>query len=133
MKRISSGGPCRYTLVDGQAAMALEASDIKNLDGGEEGRGWGGGGGRKLSSENSMRDSLTEWQQTDRMAEPIEHHDKNEITVAFTGGARLLFTRLQKEGVELSSLARGCVILCGCRPGSIGHASFMSATHRSWV
>ena len=39
MKTISSGGPCRYTLVDGQAAMALEASDIKDLDGGEEGRG----------------------------------------------------------------------------------------------
>ena len=79
-----------------------------------------------------MRDSLTEWQQTDRMAEPIEHHEKNEITEAFTGAARLLFTRLQK-GVELSSLARGCVIQRGCRPGSIGHASVMSATHRSWV
>ena len=131
MKTISSGGPCRYTLVDGQAAMALEASDIKDLDGGEEGRG--GGGGRKLSSKNSMTDSLTGWQQTDRMAEPIEHHDKNEITEAFRGGARLLVTRLQKEGVELSSLARGCVILRGCRPGSIGHASVMSATHRSWV
>ena len=92
-----------------------------------------------MSSENSMRDSLTEWQQTDRMGEPtedafvrLEHHDKNEITEAFTGGARLLF-HLVAESVELSSLARGCVIQRGCRPGSIGHVSVMSATHRSWV
>ena len=49
---IVSGNPCRYTLVDGQAAMALEASDIKDLDCGEV--------AEKLSSENSMRDSLTE-------------------------------------------------------------------------
>ena len=42
MKTISSGGPCRYTLVDGQAAMALAASDIKDLDGGEEERRRGG-------------------------------------------------------------------------------------------
>ena len=44
MKTISSGGPCRYTLVDGQAAMALAASDIKDLDGGEEERRRGGRG-----------------------------------------------------------------------------------------
>ena len=45
MKTISSGGPCRYTLVDGQAAMALAASDIKDLDCGEEERRGGGGEG----------------------------------------------------------------------------------------
>ena len=98
MKTISSGGPCRYTLVDGQAAMALEASDIKDLDGGEEGRRRGGDGGRKLSSENSMRDSLTEWQETDRMAEPIEHHEK---------------TRSRR----LSQVERGC-FSPGCRKAS---------------
>ena len=40
MKTIRSGGPCRYTLVDGQAAMAMEASDIKDLDGGKVAGRW---------------------------------------------------------------------------------------------
>ena len=57
---------------------------------------------------------------------------KNETTESFTGRSRLAFTRLQTEGVNLPSGARGLIVLRGCRLGSLGRATIMSATRRSW-
>ena len=48
---------------------------------------------------------------------------KNETTEAFTGRSRLVFTRLQSEGANLPSGARGYVVLRGCRLGSLGRAT----------
>ena len=56
---------------------------------------------------------------------------KNETTEAFTGRSRLVFTRLQSEGANLPSEARGYIVLRGCRRGSLGRATIMSATRRS--
>ena len=57
---------------------------------------------------------------------------KNWTTEAFTGRARLVFTRLQAEGVDLPSEAKGLHRLCGCRLRSLGLATIMSATRKSW-
>ena len=43
-----------------------------------------------------------------------------------------MFTRLLAEGVNLPSEARGYIVLRGCRLGSLGRATIMSATRRSW-
>ena len=48
---------------------------------------------------------------------------KNETTEAFTGRSRLVFTRLQSEGANLPSEARGYLVLRGCRLGSPGRAN----------
>ena len=53
---------------------------------------------------------------------------KSEASVAFTGRARLLCTRLQKEGVNCPSVARKCLIQRGCRLGSFSQATVVSAT-----
>ena len=56
---------------------------------------------------------------------------KNATIEAFTGRARLLFARFQKEGVNLPTLARRYWILRGCGLGNFGRAAVISAT-RSW-
>ena len=43
-----------------------------------------------------------------------------------------MFTRLQAQGVNLPSEARGYIDLRGCRLGSLGRATIMSATRGSW-
>ena len=43
---------------------------------------------------------------------------KNETTKAFTGRSKLVFTRLQTEGVNLPSEARGYNVLRGRRLGT---------------
>ena len=57
---------------------------------------------------------------------------KNETKEAFTGRSTLVFARLQSEGVNLPSETRNYIVLRGCRLGSLGRATIMSATGRSW-
>ena len=123
-------GPWVYTLLDcqdgqdGQAAVALESIEIKDVctDGGEELVF------REL--DQRFRDKVA----VDRMGEAMEETIglktvKNETTEAFTGRSS---TRLQTGGVNLPSEARGYVVMRGCRLGSLGRATIMSSTRRSW-
>ena len=57
---------------------------------------------------------------------------KHETTEAFTGRSRLVFVRLETERVNLPSEARGHIVLHGCRLGSLGRATIISATRRNW-
>ena len=47
----------------------------------------------------------------------------NETTEPFTGRSRHVFGRLQTEGVDLPSEARGYIVLRGSRLGSLGGAT----------
>ena len=62
----------------------------------------------------------------DRMGEAMEEAFGLKIMT------RLVFTRRQSEGADLPSEARGYIVLRGCRPGSLGRATVMSATRRNW-
>ena len=91
-------GPWIYTLLDGQSALALESIEIKGMctDGGEE----------LVFRELDQR--FPDKVAADRMGEDMEEAFgleimKNETTEAFTGRSRLVFTRLQAEGVVRSS------------------------------
>ena len=120
-------GPWVHTLLDGQAALALEATELNNLrtDGGEE----------LVFRELDKR--FPDKVAADRMGEAMEEAFglkimKNETTEAVTGRSRLVIARLPTEGVHLPSEARGYAVLRGCRLGSLGRATVMSTTRRSW-
>ena len=120
-------GPWIYTLLDGQAALALESIEITDMctDGGEE----------LFFRELDQR--FPDKVAADRMGEAMEEAFglkimKNETMEAFTGRSRLVFARLQADGVNLPSEVRGYIVLRGCRLGSLGRATVMSATRRSW-
>ena len=57
---------------------------------------------------------------------------KHDTLEAFIGRSRRVFTPVQAEGVNLPSEARGNIVLRGCQLGSLGRATVMSATRRSW-
>ena len=104
-------GPWMYTRLHGQAALALESVDIKDMcsDGGEE------------LVFRELDQGCPDRVAADRMGEAMEETlglkiVKNE---AFT----FVFTRLQTEGVNLPSEAPGCIVLRGCRLGSLGRAT----------
>ena len=88
-------GPFVHTLLDGQAALALEATELNNLctDGGEE----------LVFRELDKRFPLKV--AADRMGEAMEEAFglkimKNETTEAVTGRSRLVIARLPTEGVH---------------------------------
>ena len=120
-------GPWGDTLVDGQAALALKSIDLKDMctEGSEE----------LVVRELDQR--FPDKVAADCVGEPTEEAfwlqiKKNVTTEAFTGRSRFVFTLLQSEVVNLPSEARRCIVLRGCRLGSLGRATIMSATRRSW-
>ena len=87
-------------LLDGQAALALGSIEIKDMcmDGGDE----------LVFRELEQR--FPDQVEADRFGEAMEVPFRlktmnNETTEAFTGRSRLVFTRLQTEGVNLPSEA----------------------------
>ena len=107
-------GPWTYTLLDGQAAWALESVDTKDMctEGGEE----------LVFRELDQR--FPDEVAPDRVGEAMEEASGLKITKktrrqAFTGRLRLAFTRVQSEGANLPSEARGDTVLRGCRLGSL--------------
>ena len=119
--------PWIYTLQNGQAALALVSIEIKDMctDGGE------------VLVFRELDQSVPDKVAADRMGVAMEEtfgpkFMKNETTEAVTGRSRLMFTRLQAERVNLPSEARGYIVLRGCRLGSLGRATIMSATRRGW-
>ena len=109
-------GLCICSLLDGQAALALESIELEDtcMDGGEQ----------LVFRELNQR--FPDKVAADRMGEAIGETfgpkiTKNETTDAFTGRSRLVFARPQTEGVNLPSDARGHVVLRGCRGCSNDH------------
>lgn len=120
-------GPRLYTLLDGQAALALESVDICdiNLEGAED-----------VVFER-LDDRFPDKVAADRLGDAMDGTfalclGKHETTEAYTGRARLIFAKLTKEGVDLPAVAQGYLVLQGARLGSLGRATIMSATHKSW-
>eukprot|EP00959_Pyramimonas_sp_CCMP1952_P452127 9466021-Pyramimonas_sp.AAC.1 len=108
-------GPWLYTLLDGQAALAVENVDLAdiNVDNGEE------------VVFDRLDERFPEKVAADRLGEAMEEGfslriHKQETTEAYTGRAQLVYARLAKEGVDLPSVARGYLILRGARLGPFG-------------
>ncbi|CAK0911130.1 unnamed protein product, partial [Prorocentrum cordatum] len=120
-------GPWLYTLLDGQAALAVENVDLSeiNVESGEE------------VVFARLDERFPDKVAADRLGEAMEDGfslriQKQETTEAYTWRAQLVFARLPTEGVDLPSVARGYLILRGARLGNFGRATVMSATHLSW-
>ena len=99
--------PWLYTLLDGQAALALESIDIKDMcmEGGEQ----------LVFRELDQRfpDKVAAVRVGGAMEEAFELKImKNETTEGFAGRSRLVFTRLQSEGAKLPSEVRGYFFFC---------------------
>ena len=115
-------GPWIYTLVDGQAALALDSTDIKDM--------WTEGGEELVFRELDQR--FPDTVAADRMREAMEEAFglkimKNETTEAVTGQSILAFSRLPTEGLNLPTEARSYIVLRGCRLRSLRRATIMPA------
>ena len=120
-------GPWLCALLDGQAALAVENAGIPDIN-------------VELGEEvvfSRLDERFPDKVAADRLGEAMgegfsSRIMKHETTEAFTGRARLAYARLAKEGVDLTPVAQGYLILRGARLGNFGRAAVMSATHWSW-
>ena len=120
-------GPLLFTYLEGDAAECLEhiEMDQLNIDGGEN----------VLMYQLASR--YPEKEEADRIGESLEaafglRIEKMEATVAFTGRAKTIFARAEKEGVNLPSVARGFLLLKGARLGPERRAVVLAASGKRW-
>ena len=119
-------GPWKHTLLDGQAALALELIDVKDMctEGGEE----------LVFRELDQR--FPDKVAADRMGEAMEETFglnimKNETTEAL-GDQDVCSLVCSRKVLTCRQKAQGYIVLRGCRLGSPGRATIMSATRRRW-
>ena len=119
-------GPLLLTLLDGDAAEAVEHLSLPNQLGKD-------GGDTILL--DALAERYSEKENTDKVGEALQgvfglSIDKNENTVAYTGRARTAFQRARKEGIDLPDVAKGFITLRGARLGPSGRAVVLAASQR---
>ena len=121
-------GPLLFTLLDGDAADALDHVDIDDLA--------VEGGADIVFAALDAR--FPEREAADRVGDALESAfglkiEKGELTAGYCGRARTVFQRAAKEGVDLPDVAQGFLLLKGSRLGGDRRAVVLAASERSWT
>ena len=120
-------GPLLLTLLDGEAAEAVEHLTLKALS---------SSGGEQLLL-TTLAERFPERENADRVGDALQgifslSAERTETTTAYTGRARTLFQRARKEEIDLPDVAKGFLVLRGAKLGPSGRAVVLAASQRKW-
>ena len=120
-------GSILYTLLDGQALLAVDGVDPDDLE---------QDGGEHLIFDK-LDDRYPEQATQDKIGEVLDNVftlrvDRGESTAAFVGRARAAFEQAAREGIDFPSVARGYMLVRAARLPEEKKAIVLAASRRSY-